>query len=46
MPELPEVETVVRDLRPHLIGRTITGATVRWTRTIATSGARMCADRA
>ena len=21
MPELPEVETVVRDLRPHLIGR-------------------------
>ncbi|HKW70363.1 MAG TPA: bifunctional DNA-formamidopyrimidine glycosylase/DNA-(apurinic or apyrimidinic site) lyase [Candidatus Dormibacteraeota bacterium] len=24
MPELPEVETIVADLRPHLIGRTIT----------------------
>jgi formamidopyrimidine-DNA glycosylase len=40
MPELPEVETVVRDLRPHLVGRTITGATVRWRRTIATPSAR------
>jgi len=45
MPELPEVETVVRDLRPHLIGRTITGATVRWKRTIATPGARTFARR-
>ena len=26
MPELPEVETVVRTLRPHIIGRTITRA--------------------
>ena len=26
MPELPEVETIVRDLRPHLIGRTIQSA--------------------
>ena len=26
MPELPEVETVVRDLRPLLAGRTITSA--------------------
>ncbi len=24
MPELPEVETIVADLRPHLVGRTIT----------------------
>ncbi|HYM67002.1 MAG TPA: DNA-formamidopyrimidine glycosylase family protein, partial [Patescibacteria group bacterium] len=24
MPELPEVETVVTDLRPHLVGRTVT----------------------
>jgi formamidopyrimidine-DNA glycosylase len=24
VPELPEVETIVRDLRPHLVGRTIT----------------------
>src|SRR5262245_35385592 len=28
MPELPEVETVVRDLRPHLVGRTITAVRV------------------
>ena len=26
MPELPEVETIVRDLRPHLVGRTILSA--------------------
>jgi formamidopyrimidine-DNA glycosylase len=26
VPELPEVETVVRDLRPHLTGRSIAGA--------------------
>lgn len=39
MPELPEVETTVRDLRPHLVGRTIVGATVRWKRTIATPSA-------
>ena len=35
MPELPEVETVARDLREHLVGRTVTGATVHWQRTIA-----------
>ena len=35
MPELPEVETVARDLRQHLVGLTITGATVNWQRTIA-----------
>jgi formamidopyrimidine-DNA glycosylase len=40
MPELPEVETVVRDLRPHVVGRTIAGGTVRWRRTIATPSAR------
>ncbi len=40
MPELPEVETTVRDLRPQLVGRTIVGATVRWKRTIATPSAR------
>ena len=27
MPELPEVETVARDLRPLLVGRTITAIT-------------------
>jgi formamidopyrimidine-DNA glycosylase len=30
MPELPEVETVVRGLRVYLMGRTITKVTVRW----------------
>jgi formamidopyrimidine-DNA glycosylase len=34
VPELPEVETVARGLRPALIGRTITAATVRWPRTV------------
>ena len=28
MPELPEVETIVRDLRPRLVGRRITAATL------------------
>lgn len=35
MPELPEVETTVRDLRPHLVGRTIRRASVTWPRSIA-----------
>ncbi|MEJ2733564.1 MAG: DNA-formamidopyrimidine glycosylase [Anaerolineae bacterium] len=35
MPELPEVETVARGLRDSLLGRTITGVTVGWPRTIA-----------
>jgi formamidopyrimidine-DNA glycosylase len=35
MPELPEVETVVRGLRLPLAGRTLDGVTVRWPRTIA-----------
>ena len=30
MPELPEVETVARDLRPRLVGATIVGARVSW----------------
>ena len=36
MPELPEVETVVRGLRGPLVGRTITGITVLWPRTAGT----------
>ena len=40
MPELPEVETIVRDLRPHLIGRTIVSVSVRWTRSIAAPSVR------
>ncbi len=35
MPELPEVETYVRELAPELTGRTITAARVFWARTIA-----------
>jgi formamidopyrimidine-DNA glycosylase len=34
MPELPEVETVARDLRPRLVGATITGARTNWIRTL------------
>jgi len=35
MPELPEVETVVRNLREPLIGRRIIGVYVYWPRTVA-----------
>lgn len=35
MPELPEVETIVRNLRPQLIGKEIVEADVHWARTIA-----------
>ena len=35
MPELPEVETVARDLRGLVAGATITGARYDWPRTIA-----------
>ena len=34
MPELPEVETVARDLQRWVLGATIAGATVHWPRTI------------
>jgi len=35
MPELPEVETIVRALRPALVGRTILSADLRWPHTLA-----------
>jgi formamidopyrimidine-DNA glycosylase len=35
MPELPEVETIARTLRPQLMGRKILEADVRWARTVA-----------
>jgi formamidopyrimidine-DNA glycosylase len=35
MPELPEVETITRKLRPHLLGKTIQDADLRWSRTLA-----------
>ncbi len=36
MPELPEVETIVRRMRPEIVGREITAADLRWERTLAT----------
>lgn len=40
MPELPEVETIARALRPQLLGQTILEADVRWARTLATPSAK------
>ena len=34
MPELPEVETVARLVRPRLVGRTVTGAAASWRRSV------------
>jgi formamidopyrimidine-DNA glycosylase len=34
MPELPEVETIARTLRPVLVGKTILSAQLRWPRTL------------
>lgn len=36
MPELPEVETIARKLRPELVGRRIVKADLLWSRTLAT----------
>ena len=38
MPELPEVETIARDLAPKLTGRTISRVDVRWQRSIDPRG--------
>lgn len=40
MPELPEVETIARALRPQLLGQTILEADVRWARTVAVPSAK------
>lgn len=40
MPELPEVETVARQVRPRLVGRTIERVHVRWSRTLGGSAPR------
>lgn len=40
MPELPEVETIARKLRPHLLGKTIKDVELRWTRTLASPSPR------
>jgi formamidopyrimidine-DNA glycosylase len=39
MPELPEVETIVRHLRPTLSGKEILAANLRWERTLAAPSA-------
>jgi formamidopyrimidine-DNA glycosylase len=36
MPELPEVETFARQLKPALVGKKILSADLRWNRTLAT----------
>jgi formamidopyrimidine-DNA glycosylase len=43
MPELPEVETVVRSLRPHLLGRRILNAEFRAGRVLIGSAQKMAA---
>jgi formamidopyrimidine-DNA glycosylase len=40
MPELPEVETIVRKLRSQLLGTAIQDAHLRWPRTLASPSAR------
>jgi formamidopyrimidine-DNA glycosylase len=35
MPELPEVESIARRLKPHLVGKTIQDAQLLWPRTLA-----------
>ncbi len=45
MPELPEVETVVRGLRPVLVGRTIDSMWVNWLRTVQTPAPEEFAQR-
>jgi|SRR5688500_11207570 len=41
MPELPEVETIARKLRPHLLGKTILDADLRWSRTLAVPSVKL-----
>ncbi|MFZ5901948.1 MAG: bifunctional DNA-formamidopyrimidine glycosylase/DNA-(apurinic or apyrimidinic site) lyase [Chloroflexota bacterium] len=40
MPELPEVETIARTLRPALVGAEIRDADIRWARTVAQPSVR------
>lgn len=40
MPELPEVETLIRSLRPALIGKIIIGSDLRWARTLVAPAPR------
>jgi formamidopyrimidine-DNA glycosylase len=45
MPELPEVETISRNLKPQLEGRTILSSRLLWRRTLASPSPRTFASR-
>ena len=45
MPELPEVETIARILKPQLEGRTIRSVQLLWKRTLASPSPRLFASR-
>ncbi|MFN3742085.1 MAG: bifunctional DNA-formamidopyrimidine glycosylase/DNA-(apurinic or apyrimidinic site) lyase [Anaerolineales bacterium] len=45
MPELPEVETIVRNLRPNLVGQSIRAARLLWPGTIAAPSAEAFEQR-
>lgn len=45
MPELPEVETIARMLKPQLEGRTIRSVHLLWKRTLASPSPRLFASR-
>jgi formamidopyrimidine-DNA glycosylase len=45
MPELPEVETIARNLRPDLLGAEVLDSDVRWARTLATPTVRKFKER-
>lgn len=44
MPELPEVETVARLLRPSLVGRVVRAIEVAWPRTLVETRRGLCAE--
>ena len=46
MPELPEVETFVRQLKPALVGKRILAADLRWNRTLAAPSPRKFKEQA
>ncbi len=45
MPELPEVETIARSLRPDLLGAEVLDSDVRWARTLETPSAKQFKER-
>ena len=45
MPELPEVETIIRNLRPALVGKAILSAELRWNRSLAAPSLAMFMKR-